>query len=85
MSIYDSIGGAPAVSAAVDDFYLRVLADPQLAPLFTDTDVRTLKSHQRRFIAAAIGGAEVYQGRGMPASTSPTPTSTRWSVISSTP
>ena len=27
MSIYDSIGGEPAVRAAVDDFYARVLAD----------------------------------------------------------
>ena len=30
MSIYDSIGGAPAVRAAVDDFYARVLADARL-------------------------------------------------------
>ena len=28
MSIYDSIGGAATVRAAVDDFYVRVLADP---------------------------------------------------------
>ena len=31
MSVYDSIGGAPAVRAAVDDFYARLLADTQLA------------------------------------------------------
>ncbi|HVT70902.1 MAG TPA: group 1 truncated hemoglobin [Trebonia sp.] len=65
MSIYDSIGGADAVRAAVDDFYSRVLADPQLAPFFVDTDMTRLKSHQRAFIAAAIGGPELYAGRDM--------------------
>ena len=67
MGIYDSIGGGPAVRAAVDDFYARVLADPQLAPFFTGVDLQHLKAHQRAFIAAAIGGAEIYQGRDMAA------------------
>jgi hemoglobin len=67
MSIYDSIGGAPAVAAAVDDFYARVLADPRLAPFFTGVDLQHLKAHQRAFIAAAIGGSEIYQGRDMAA------------------
>jgi hemoglobin len=65
MTIYDSIGGSPAVRAAVDDFYTRVLADGQLAPFFTDVDLGRLKAHQRAFIAAAIGGPEIYSGRDM--------------------
>ena len=65
MNIYDSIGGADAVRAAVDDFYARVLADPRLAPFFTATDLSRLKAHQRAFIAAAIGGPEIYLGRDM--------------------
>ncbi|MGI5212142.1 group I truncated hemoglobin [Plantactinospora sp. CA-290183] len=65
MSIYESIGGAPAVSAAVDDFYVRVLGDPKLAPYFVGVDVPKLKAHQRAFIAAAIGGSEIYAGRDM--------------------
>jgi hemoglobin len=67
VSIYDSIGGGPAVRVAVDDFYARVLADPQLAPFFTGVDLQHLKAHQRAFIAAAIGGSEIYQGRDMAA------------------
>jgi hemoglobin len=67
MSIYESIGGAAAVHAAVDDFYTRVLADPQLAPFFTGTDMNRLKAHQRSFIAAAIGGPEIFAGRDMAA------------------
>lgn len=65
MSIYDSIGGAPAVHAAVDDFYVRVLSDPSLAPYFTEVDMGKLKAHQRSFIAAAIGGPEIFSGRDM--------------------
>ena len=65
MSIYASIGGAPAVRAAVDDFYARVLADPRLAPFFAGADLQRLKAHQRAFIAAAIGGPEVFSGQDM--------------------
>jgi hemoglobin len=67
MSIYDSIGGEPAVHVAVDDFYARVLADRQLAPFFTGTDLQRLKAHQRAFIAAALGGPEIFAGREMAA------------------
>jgi hemoglobin len=63
--IYDSIGGAGAVAAAVDLFYERVLADPELIGYFTGVDIATLKSHQRSFIAAAIGGPEIFRGRSM--------------------
>ncbi len=65
MSIFDAIGGAPAVAAAVDDFYSRVLGDPALAPFFDTTDMTRLKAHQRAFLAAAIGGPELYSGRDM--------------------
>ncbi|GAA0962538.1 group 1 truncated hemoglobin [Actinocorallia libanotica] len=68
MSIYDAIGGAAAVGAAVDDFYVRVLADPKLEGFFTGTDVARLKSHQRAFIAAALGGPELYKGRDLASS-----------------
>jgi hemoglobin len=67
MSIYESIGGAGAVQAAVDDFYARLLGDPQLAPFFAGVDLQRLKSHQRAFLAAALGGAQLYQGRDMAA------------------
>ncbi len=65
MSIYQAIGGASAVKAAVDDFYVRVTADPVLAPFFAGRDIASLKAEQRDFIGAAIGGPEIYQGRDM--------------------
>ncbi|SDI88369.1 hemoglobin [Frankineae bacterium MT45] len=65
LSIYDSIGGAPAVHATVDEFYRRVLADPTLEPVFAGSDLSRLKAHQRSFIAAAVGGPELYAGRDL--------------------
>jgi hemoglobin len=65
MSIYDDIGGAAAVSTAVDDFYRRVLADAALVSYFDGTDIAQIKRHQRSFIAAAVGGPEPYLGRNM--------------------
>ena len=64
-SIYDEIGGKAAVAAAVDVFYDRVLADPVLAPYFGATDMRRQQAHMRAFIAAALGGPELYAGRDM--------------------
>ena len=65
MSIFDEIGGAGAVRAAVDAFDERVLADAALAPWFDGVDLGRLKGHQRSFIAAAIGGPDAYLGRAM--------------------
>lgn len=65
MNSFDEIGGAATVLAAVDGFYQRVLADPELTGYFEGTNLKQLKSHQRSFIAAAIGGPEPYLGRNM--------------------
>src|SRR5512141_735065 len=64
-SIYDRIGGAPALQAAVDAFYVRVLADPALKPFFEKTNLAALKTRQRAFFGQALGGPEVYRGRDM--------------------
>lgn len=64
-SVFEQIGGKPAVSAAVDGLYERLLADPVLAPYFTGTDMERLKGHMRAFMAVALGGADLYAGRDM--------------------
>jgi len=64
-SVYDEIGGGDAVATAVDRFYLRVLGDPELAPYFEHTDMRRQMAHMRAFLAGALGGPAIYQGRDM--------------------
>jgi hemoglobin len=64
-SIFDAIGGAPAVEAATNLLYDRLLADSLLARHFEGKDLRQLKSHMRAFLAVALGGADLYRGRDM--------------------
>jgi hemoglobin len=65
VSIYETIGGASALAAVVDDFYVRVLADPQLAGFFGGANMPKLKGRQVEFFAAALGGPDLYQGASM--------------------
>lgn len=65
MTPYERIGGAPAVLAAVDRFYVRVLADPLLEPFFRDVNMERVKAHQRAFLSQAMGGPHQYSGATM--------------------
>ena len=65
VSIFQAIGGEPALVAVVDDFYERVLADPQLAGFFAGANMPKLKGRQVEFFAAALGGPDVYRGASM--------------------
>ena len=65
LSIYEAIGGEPALVAVVDDFYVRVLDDPQLAGFFAGANMPKLKGKQVEFFAAALGGPDIYQGSTM--------------------
>jgi len=64
-TIYDAIGGEPALAAVVDDFYERVLADPELAGFFVGANLNKLKGKQIEFFAAALGGPHTYTGASM--------------------
>jgi hemoglobin len=59
------MGGAPAIDAAVDQFYRRVLSDAMLIPFFHQTDLKRLKAHQRAFLTMALRGHGSYNGRTM--------------------
>jgi hemoglobin len=64
-TIYDAIGGDTALEAVVDDFYGRVLADPDLGAFFAGTNMTRLKGKQVEFFAAALGGPLRYTGASM--------------------
>ena len=52
-SLYDAIGGRAALTAAVDDFYGRLLADPVLGPLFP----RGAGARHRAYVVTILGEA----------------------------
>jgi hemoglobin len=64
-SIYEQLGGAPAIEAAVEDFYRRVLADDELAPFFEDVDMDRQMAKQAGFLTMVTGGPANYTGKDM--------------------
>jgi hemoglobin len=61
-SLYDKLGGEAGVESLVIAFYVRVMADPELAPFFRHTSVEKLHMMQREFFAMALGGPVSYSG-----------------------
>lgn len=66
-SLYDRLGGEPAVSAAVDIFYRKVLSDDRISHFFDDTDMDQQIAKQKSFLTVAFGGPNNYSGRDMKA------------------
>jgi hemoglobin len=64
-SLYDEIGGSAVLAAAVDDLCMRILGDAVLSPYFARVDMIRQTRHMRAFLAAALGGPDVYAGRDM--------------------
>lgn len=62
-SLYDRLGGDAGIESLVVAFYVRVLADPELAPFFRNTSIDKLHAMQHEFFAMALGGPVSYSGR----------------------
>lgn len=67
-SLYDRLGGAAAVDAAVDKFYDKVLADERINRFFQDMDMAAQAIKQKAFFTMVFGGPSDYSGRDMRAS-----------------
>lgn len=65
MSLYDDLGGAQALDAALDRFYEKVLADERINGYFKGVDMSGLKTKGQAFLAMAFGGPNQYQGKGL--------------------
>lgn len=64
-TLFDQLGGAAAVDAAVDIFYDKVLADDRIRHFFAQTDMARQRAHQKAFLTVAFGGPNHYTGRDM--------------------
>lgn len=64
-TLFEKLGGAPAVDAAVDIFYAKVLADARITHFFATTDMARQRQHQKAFLTFACGAAPGYHGRSM--------------------
>ena len=73
-TLYEEIGGQETVERVINEFYDRVLKDPELAPFFENTSMDRLRHMQQEFFAAALDGpasmseidlAYAHSGRGI--------------------
>ena len=67
MSLYERLGQEVGIRTAVDDFYVRVVADPALAPYFEGIDLPQLRRHQTALLSQVTGGPIEYSGRDLAA------------------
>ena len=66
-SLYDRLGGKPAITAVVDDFVGRVAADNRINGKFANTDIPKFKMLLVEQLCQATGGPCTYTGRSMKA------------------
>ncbi|HVV81475.1 MAG TPA: group 1 truncated hemoglobin, partial [Kofleriaceae bacterium] len=64
-SLYDRLGGLPAIQVVVADFVGRTTTDPRIMDRFFDTDADALKARLVEFVCVATGGPCQYTGRDM--------------------
>ena len=64
-TLYDELGGAPAVEAAVEVFYRKMLVDDRVAHFFDDADMDRQIAKQSAFLTMVFGGPSNYTGRDM--------------------
>jgi hemoglobin len=62
VSLYEEIGGRAALRAAVDVFYRRLLADPELAWFFPGGVADRHRAFLVTALGEALGGPERYRG-----------------------
>jgi hemoglobin len=64
-SLFQRIGGAAAVDAAVDLFYRKVLTDPDVMQFFDTTDMDDQRVKQKSFLTMAFGGPHEFTGQDL--------------------
>jgi hemoglobin len=64
-ALYDRLGGEPAVGAAVEIFYRRVLSDPSINDFFESVDMDAQMAKQKAFLTMVFGGPADYSGKDM--------------------
>ena len=73
-TVFERLGGAPAIAEIVDELYARAQADPELAPYFHTTDMDGQRRKLAEMIGEALGGPEApwlvgldeaHRGRGI--------------------
>jgi len=66
-SLYERLGGKPAIEAVIDSLLGHIAADARIAHRFAMSDLKALRNHLVDQVCQATGGPCVYKGRDMKA------------------
>jgi hemoglobin len=58
-SLFARLGGASSIDAAVEQFYGRLLEDPQLRDFYAQVNMTILKKHGKDLFSTAWGGLAI--------------------------
>jgi len=64
-TLYERLGGEPAVQAAVETFYRKMLLDDRVARFFDTVDMDGQLLKQKAFLTMAFGGPAEYSGKDL--------------------
>jgi hemoglobin len=64
-TLYDQLGGAAAVNAAVEIFYGKVMDDVRINHFFKRVNMQRQIAKQKAFLTTAFGGPSHYTGKDM--------------------
>lgn len=64
-SLFERVGGDPAIRAVMEGFYARIMSDRELRPVFERVNIERHSRRAAAFVAAAAGGPHEWSGRDM--------------------
>ncbi len=64
-SLYERLGGEPAIRAAVETFYRKMLVDDRVGRFFDSVDMDGQIEKQAAFLTMAFGGPAEYSGKDL--------------------
>lgn len=64
-TLYDKLGGQPALEQIVDELHKRIATDSLLNPIFAGTDMVKQRNHLVAFLSQIFEGPKQYTGRPM--------------------
>lgn len=65
LTLYERVGGAPAIDALVEGMYAKIFYDPELEDFFRKSDKEHQKDMQRKFLTFLTGGSTEWHGKSM--------------------
>jgi hemoglobin len=64
-SLFDRLGGQPAINAVVHEFVVKTKADARISQFFTNTDPVKLEQAMDDHVCSITGGGCTYKGKSM--------------------